>query len=156
MLRLKMRKKSLVLADSSKWFSRPPLSRHANHPHLYCVNKWAQKSEQFAVTIQYFGSCGDTHLWKQWCSCSTSFSFYCIHHKDKKEYLSFYGLFISFFYAETFVLYYSCIFGILTTVGMRSVCLALSMNAFLWKEFLFNFYAFFKSLLKSPRPNSHL
>lgn len=62
-----MRKKSLVLADSSKWYLRPRLSRHANHPHLYCANqKWAQNSEQFAVTIQYFGPCGGTHLWKQW------------------------------------------------------------------------------------------
>lgn len=152
-----MRKKSLVLADSLKWYLRPPLSRQANHPHLYCVNqKWGQKSDQFAVTIQYFGPCGDTHLWKQWCSCSTSFSFNCIQHKDKKEYLSSYNLFIYLFYAEVFVLYNSCIFGIITTVGMWSICLALSMNAFLWKEFLFNFYAFFKSPLKSHKPNSHL
>lgn len=160
MLRLKMRKKSLVLADSSKWYLRPRLSRHANHPHLYCANqKWAQNSEQFAVTIQYFGPCGGTHLWKQWKSgAHASPPSHAIAHSTRTKrsiYLLIMYLFIYLFHAETFILWNSCIFGI-TTVGMWSACLALSMNAFLWKKLLFNFYNSFKSSLKSPRPNSHL
>lgn len=119
-----------------KMILRPPLSRHANHPHLYCVGqKWGQESELFSVTIQYFGPCPVlTNTWEYNDARAPPPSLPLAYSTRTKT--NIYLLIIYFFllcrdiHTVQFLYFwhsYNC---------WHVDCL-FSMNALLWKEFLF-------------------